>query len=120
MEVNILVLIWIAGSVVGLWYSVRGAREALADLESVPPVEEAARALAASALKTQVIRSIIQVTWLIIGVIAVLSIAGILIVWGLLLTNFALAYLSRESYLTKQRTLAALLEKEERDEEELT
>ena len=115
MEANLLIVAWLVGAGIGLWYSARGMREAWNDLLAVPPAEEAAKALAASAFKTQSVRAAIQIVWLAIGVVALLSIAGILIAWGLMITNYALAWLSRESYLTKRRTLDALIKRQQKE-----
>lgn len=111
MDIDWLVIIWLVGSGIGLLYSFRGIRDAWGDLLAVEG-DSVARDLAAAAFKTQLVRCVIQLVWLLIGVIALLSIAGILVLWGLIATNYALAWLSREAYLTKRRTIAALMDRQ--------
>lgn len=115
MDINLLILIWIAGAVVGFYYSFRGAREAWGDLLVAPP-DPAARETAANAFKSQVINGAIQLIWLVLGAVAVLSIAGPLIVWGLIITNLALAYKSREQYKSKRRVLSIILRRSQQKE----
>lgn len=117
MDINWLIVIWLIGAGAGLFYSIKGTRDAWGDLLAVSP-DPIARDLAASGFKTQLVRGVIQLIWLLIGIVALLSIAGVLVLWGLVLTNYALAWLSREAYISKKRTLDAILVRNRKKEKE--
>lgn len=109
MDPHLLILVWIAGAVIGLYYSFRGAREAWADLIAVGPGDPAMLEVASTALKIQILNASIQITWLALGVLAIVAVAGPLILWGLIFTNYALAFKSRANFKSKRRVLEIIL-----------
>lgn len=114
LNINFLILIWIVGATVGLFYSLRGMRAAWGDLLVVGP-DPIALEVAASAFKRQVVQTSIELVWLGLGIIAVFTVAGPLVVWGLIFTNYALAYLSRESYVTRARVIEKIMRKNQEE-----
>lgn len=107
---HLIIGVWLLGAAIGLFYSVKGMREAWADLVAVAN-EPITRDVAASMFKTQALRATIQLVWLFLGVLAIAAVAGVLILWGLVLTNLILAYLSRAAYQEKRKILNALIKR---------
>lgn len=103
---NLPVYIWIALAVSGIWLARVNALEALRDYQALGGSRNGRRTIAVGNIRREVVRGLIQVDFLILGVLALLDVlSSVVFVSGLLLASVGMqvnSYLDRRdrTYLT--------------------